>query len=59
MKVQAAKGTKCPMEGRPRQYITDGKPVEVPGTAYYRRLLNDGSLVEITPAQPATTKGAQ
>jgi len=44
-KVQASPGLHCPKEGKPRQYITDEKPVEVPESAYYRRLLDDGSLV--------------
>lgn len=41
--VKAAKGARCPKEGRPREYVTEA--VEVPATAYYRRLLADGSLV--------------
>jgi hypothetical protein len=45
MKVIAQKGTKCPMEGKPREYITDSKAVDVPETSYYKRLINDGSLV--------------
>jgi hypothetical protein len=54
MKVKAAAGQQCPMEGNPREYITDdAKGVDVPDTAYYRRLVDDGSLVEI----PAKTKG--
>lgn len=52
MRVKAKKGTRCPREGRPREYVTDGEAVEVPGTAYYRRLLRDGSLV----AAPETGK---
>lgn len=45
MKVKAAKGLQCPMEGKPREYITDSKAVDVPDTAYYRRMIDDGSLV--------------
>ena len=45
MKVLAAKGLKCPMEGRPRSYITDSEPVEVPESCYYGRLIRTGSLV--------------
>lgn len=48
MKVVAAKGTKCPMEDNPRQYINDTDPVEVPDTIYYRRLINDGSLLGVS-----------
>jgi hypothetical protein len=45
MFVIARAGTKCPMEGNPRKYITDNQTVEVPDTAYYRRLVTDGSLI--------------
>ena len=45
MKVLAAQGARCPKEGKPREYITDDTPEEVPDTIYYRRLLADGSLV--------------
>lgn len=45
--VKAAPGLKCPMEGKPREYITDSKPVEVPCTDYYRKRVDDGSLIII------------
>lgn len=48
LKVTAAPGARCPMEGRPREYITDSAAVEVPHTPYYLRLLADGSLVTAT-----------
>ena len=44
MKVKAPQGLQCPMEGKPREYITDKKAVVVPDTAYYRRMVDDGSL---------------
>ena len=44
MKVIAKPGTKCPMEGQPKKYITDSRGADVPDTAYYRRLVADGSL---------------
>ena len=44
MLVRAKEGTKCPMEGQPRTYIGDDAFVEVPSSAYYRRLVRDGSL---------------
>ncbi len=47
MKVIAAKGTRCPKEGNPREYITDDNTVDVPDTAYYKRLVKDGSLIII------------
>lgn len=55
MKVRAKKGARCPMENAPRTYITD-KPVDVPKTAYYRRLVNDGSLVDIEAEAEAKAK---
>ncbi len=45
MHVKAAPGTRCPKEGKPREYITDSKAEEMPDSAYYRRLVDDGSLV--------------
>lgn len=60
MKVQAAPGAKCPKEGRPREYITDNTPVEVPDSAYYLRLVADGSLVAVaTTAKNADLKGGK
>ena len=56
MKVMAQKGAKCPMEGKPREYITDAKAVDVPDTPYYRRLVADGSLIE-PPAKTAKKEG--
>lgn len=55
MKVRAKKGARCPMENAPRTYITD-TPVKVPKTAYYRRLVNDGSLVDIEAEAEAKAK---
>jgi len=46
MKVKAIEGSRCPMEGNPRKYITDSEAVEVPATSYYQRLVTEGSLVE-------------
>lgn len=56
LKVTAAPGTRCPMEGRPREYITDSAAVEVPETAYYRRLIADGSLVKAAPGNKKEVK---
>ncbi|MFA5161150.1 MAG: hypothetical protein WC421_02800 [Elusimicrobiales bacterium] len=50
MQVRAAKGLKCPMENQPRKYITDSAAVEAPRSAYYLRLIADGSLVRV-PAE--------
>lgn len=54
MLVQAKKGARCPKERKNREYITDREPVDVPESAYYLRLIADGSLVEI-----AKTSGEQ
>lgn len=50
MRVQAAPGLQCPKEDNPKQYIGE-EPVEVPDTAYYRRMLDDESLV-LAPEKP-------
>lgn len=46
MLVKAAPGLQCPKEENPREYINDSEPVDVPDTAYYQRLVDDGSLVD-------------
>ena len=61
MKVLAAPGTRCPMEGDPRKYIGDAEPAEVPDSSYYKRLVLDGSLT-IAPAasvSPVRKKGGK
>ncbi len=45
LRVIAAPGTQCPREGKPREYITDAEAVTVPATTYYKRLVDDGSLL--------------
>jgi hypothetical protein len=45
MLVQSVSGSRCPKEGKPREYITDQTPEDVPDSAYYLRLVADGSLV--------------
>lgn len=55
MKVKAAKGTRCPLEHKPRTFITDSKAVAVPATPYYLRLVRDGSLIE-EPSKAAKKK---
>ncbi|EAA2983384.1 hypothetical protein DNY73_17785 [Salmonella enterica subsp. diarizonae] len=46
MKVKAAAGLRVPYENQPRRYI-EQKPVDVPDTIYYRRLLAAGDLVNV------------
>jgi hypothetical protein len=58
MRVLAAPGTRCPKEGKPRDYITDSTAVTVPDSAYYRRLVADGSLVEAV-AETASSKAVK
>lgn len=55
MIVKAAPGTRCPKEGNPRQYITDSAADDVQDSAYYRRLVADGSLIEDPVVIPANT----
>lgn len=59
MKVKAAKGTQCPREGKPREYITDSKVVEVPASPYYLRLVRDGSLVDTEALKTEIKKGKE
>lgn len=47
MKVKAAAGIQVPYENQPRRYI-EQKPVDVPETIYYRRLLAAGDLVDVS-----------
>lgn len=61
MLVISKPGTKCPMEGQSREYISD-VPVDVPNTSYYRRLIKDGSLLFYVPTpgpQPAKKGGKE
>ncbi len=53
MLVKTPPGLICPKEGAPREYITDSPSgCEVPDTVYYRRLLAEGSLLQILPDPP-------
>lgn len=53
MLVRAAPGIKVPMEEKPRDYITDAAPIDVPESAYYLRRLADGDLVQAEPNKGA------
>jgi len=56
MLVQSTPGTRCPKEDKPREYITDQTAEEVPDSAYYLRLVADGSLIPAdAPAQAEDT----
>lgn len=55
MIVKAAPGLKVPREDKPREYITEAKPVDVPESAYYLRRLDEGDLV---PGEAATESAA-
>lgn len=52
VKVIARKGVCVPLENSSREYITDGKAVDVVLSTYYRRRMNDGDL-QLAPATPA------
>lgn len=49
--VKTPPGLKCPVEGMPRKYITDSPSVTVHCTDYYRRLVDDGSLILVQAEQ--------
>ena len=65
MLVKSVPGSRCPKEGNPRVYITDQTPEEVPDSAYYIRLVADGSLIPasnggvIPPGETRKTKGGK
>lgn len=64
MLVLASPGLRVPLEGKPRDYITDTPPEGEIGytvaddSAYYRRRILDGDLVAVTApvAAPAKAK---
>lgn len=57
LKVIAPPGKICPMEGGKRAgIITDKKAVTVKSSAYYRRLIKEGSLLD-TDAKKAEKTG--
>ena len=64
MIVRAAPGLRVPMEGAPRQYITDNEPQAVPESAYYLRRIADGDLIQVAdvtadaPAKPKAKEAA-
>ena len=63
IKVQAADGLAVPTEHNPHEYIGQ-EPADVAADSlYYRRLLDDGDLLQVAEAAPApktkTAKGAE
>jgi len=60
MRVIAKPGERCPMENKPRQYITDATAVDVPDSTYYRRLAREGSLLKVSEQkQSGKAKGGK
>lgn len=54
MRVKTNPGQQCPKEHNPREYIGDAEDgVEVENSAYYLRLIADGSLVEVVNTKKA------
>lgn len=53
MKFKAAPGVKVPREDNPRRYITD-TVVEVEDSAYYRRQMMAGDLIDVSVAAVKT-----
>lgn len=61
MLVKAKSGVRVPKEGKPRDYITDAPPddaagFDVPDSAYYRRRIADGDLVEVSEVSQPKSK---
>lgn len=51
--VRARPGVRVPIEGAPRRHIDEVTPVRVALTAYYRRQIRAGDLLEVdAPAEP-------
>ena len=60
MKVIAAKGLRVPMQDKPRSYIGDAEAIDVPDSAYYRRRIAEGDLLEPKAGtSKTTTKGSK
>jgi hypothetical protein len=57
--VKAAPGLKVPKESEPRKYITVDKPVQVVGSHYYRKAINDGDLIQLTEKEWEDHKAAR
>lgn len=57
MLVIANAGEQVPIEGKPREYITDKEAFDAPDTHYYRRLVTDGSLTVPAAPEPKTSGG--
>lgn len=58
IKVKAAAGLRVPMAHNPYEYIGD-TPTEVDNALYYRRLVADGDLIQVSDglaAEPKTAK---
>ena len=58
MLVKAAPGLRVPKEAKPREYITEDAPVEVPETPYYLRAIACGDLLpaSVEAAAPKNAK---
>lgn len=52
LRVKAIAGIRVPREGQPQRHITDSQEAEVVDSAYYRRRIADGDLVEQEPREP-------
>ncbi len=53
--VKAAPGIRVPMEGSPREYITDAAAVPVARSPYYLRRLAEGDLLDAADVAEADT----
>lgn len=59
MRVKASPGLKVPMEGKPRDYITEDEAVDVVESAYYQRRVAEGDLVAAPVDAAEKSKGAK
>lgn len=59
MIVKAAPNLRVPKEDKPREYITEDEPVDVPESTYYLRCLAEGDLVRVPAASVAIAEKAK
>lgn len=58
IKVKAADGLRVPMAHNPYEYIGD-TPVEVDNALYYRHLIAEGDLIQVSDGLAADPKTAK
>lgn len=48
LRVKAAPGIKAPLQHKPKSYVSSERIVEVEDSHYYRSMINDGDLIQVT-----------